>query len=144
GRCHGGPGRRGTLFLCTALQQRATVLQQNLPAMFLDTSHCCMEPLHTVAKTDAAETAERKGEEDMRSGFVSVAAVAAAVQFTPAAAVAQGSLNLICSADVVICELLENRFEKETGIDVNMVRMSSGEAYAKVRAEARNPKTDVW
>lgn len=103
-----------------------------------------MEPLHTVAKTEAAETAARKGEENMRSGFVAVAAVAAAVQFTPAAAVAQGSLNLICSADVVICELLENRFEKETGIDVNMVRMSSGEAYAKVRAEARNPKTDVW
>jgi len=24
------------------------------------------------------------------------------------------------------------------------VRMSSGEAYAKIRAEARNPKTDVW
>src|SRR5690606_13622665 len=125
GRCHGGPGRRGTLFLCTALQQRATVLQQNLPAMFLDTSHGCMEPLHTVAKTEAAETAARKGEENMRSGFVAVAAVAAAVQFTPAAAVAQGSLNPICSAAVGICELLENRFEEETGIGAKIGSASS-------------------
>lgn len=29
-------------------------------------------------------------------------------------------------------------------IDVNMVRLSSGEAYAKVRAEGRNPQTDLW
>ena len=25
-----------------------------------------------------------------------------------------------------------------------MVRLSSGETYAKIRAEARNPKTDIW
>lgn len=35
-------------------------------------------------------------------------------------------------------------FQKETGIKVNMVRLSSGETYAKIRAEARNPKTDIW
>ena len=29
-------------------------------------------------------------------------------------------------------------------IDVNMVRLSSGEAYAKIRAESRNPQTDLW
>jgi len=57
---------------------------------------------------------------------------------------AEGDLNLICSADVVICELLQETFQKETGISVNMVRLSSGETYAKVRAEARNPKTDIW
>ena len=54
------------------------------------------------------------------------------------------NLNLICSADVVICELMKGMFEKETGIQVNMVRLSSGETYAKIRAEARNPKTDIW
>src|SRR5690606_17207445 len=57
---------------------------------------------------------------------------------------AEGDLNLICSADVVICELLQGTFQKETGISVNMVRLSSGETYAKIRAEARNPKTDIW
>jgi iron(III) transport system substrate-binding protein len=57
---------------------------------------------------------------------------------------ADGSLNLICNADVAICELMKNQFEKDTSISVNMVRLSSGETYAKIRAEASNPKTDIW
>ncbi len=58
---------------------------------------------------------------------------------------AAGELNLICSADVVICEQIKGDFEKShSDIKVNMVRLSSGETYAKVRAEARNPKTDIW
>ncbi|MFD1882932.1 ABC transporter substrate-binding protein [Paracoccus pacificus] len=62
----------------------------------------------------------------------------------PAAAGA-AELNLICSADVVICERLVTEFEKtHSDIDVNMVRLSSGEAYAKIRAENRNPQTDLW
>jgi iron(III) transport system substrate-binding protein len=62
----------------------------------------------------------------------------------PCAAIA-GELNLICSADVVICERLVTEFEKtHADIDVNMVRLSSGESYAKIRAESRNPQTDLW
>ncbi|MBB3952722.1 ABC transporter substrate-binding protein [Aureimonas jatrophae] len=57
---------------------------------------------------------------------------------------AAGTLNLVCAADVKWCELMEREFEASHDIDVNMVRMSSGEAYARLRAEARNPKTDVW
>ena len=54
-------------------------------------------------------------------------------------------LNLICSADVVVCEMLVNQFEAtHSDIDVNMLRLSSGEAFAKVRAEGRNPQTDLW
>ncbi|MCQ2006149.1 ABC transporter substrate-binding protein [Rhizobium sp. NRK18] len=80
----------------------------------------------------------------MGSLKLAAASFAAGVTFYAYAAQAEGTLNLICSADVVICEMMTNSFEKETGIDVNMVRMSSGESYAKVRAEARNPKTDIW
>src|SRR5690606_40497972 len=79
----------------------------------------------------------------MRSAFL-VAALSAGVSSFAFSAQAAGTLNLICSADVVICEQMKNMFEKDTGIKVNMVRLSSGENYAKVRAEARNPKTDVW
>ena len=57
---------------------------------------------------------------------------------------AAGELNVICSADVVICEQMKGDFEKSHDIKVNMVRLSSGETYAKIRAEARNPKTDLW
>lgn len=61
-------------------------------------------------------------------------------------AVAQAAeLNLICSADVVICEKLVGAFSAgHPDIHVNMVRLSSGETYAKIRAEARNPQTDLW
>ncbi|WP_080875750.1 ABC transporter substrate-binding protein [Oceanobacillus timonensis] len=37
-----------------------------------------------------------------------------------------------------------NQFEEETGINVDMVRMSSGEVLAKVRAESNNPQADIW
>ncbi|KZK92645.1 putative binding protein component of ABC iron transporter precursor [Pseudovibrio sp. Ad5] len=53
-------------------------------------------------------------------------------------------LNVICSADNALCEKLAAKFEEKSGADVSMIRLSSGEAYAKIRAEARNPQTDVW
>lgn len=80
----------------------------------------------------------------MGSMKMAAATLAAGLTFFAFSAHADGSLNLICSADVVICEQMEGAFEKETGVSVNMVRLSSGETYAKIRAEARNPKTDIW
>jgi iron(III) transport system substrate-binding protein len=68
----------------------------------------------------------------------------ATTSLSAGAAFAAGDLNVICAADVVICEQMKSDFEKDHDIKVNMVRMSSGEAYAKIRAEARNPKTDLW
>lgn len=51
----------------------------------------------------------------------------------------------------VYCSILEEQcregtalFEKMTGIKVTMVRKSTGEVYAQIRAEAANPKGDVW
>ena len=35
-------------------------------------------------------------------------------------------------------------FEKETGIDVEWVRMSSGEVLARIEAEAANPQASMW
>src|SRR5688500_14484651 len=37
-----------------------------------------------------------------------------------------------------------NAFEKATGIKVLMTRKSSGEFYAQLKAEAANPRGDVW
>lgn len=68
----------------------------------------------------------------------------AGTSLSAGSAMAAGELNLICAADVVICEQMQGDFQKAHDIKVNMVRMSSGEAYAKIRAEARNPKTDLW
>ncbi|WP_280770591.1 ABC transporter substrate-binding protein [Salipaludibacillus daqingensis] len=37
-----------------------------------------------------------------------------------------------------------NQFEEDTGIDVDMIRMSAGEILARVRAEKNNPQADIW
>ncbi|QRZ12275.1 ABC transporter substrate-binding protein [Paracoccus methylovorus] len=74
-----------------------------------------------------------------------LAALAVSTAMLPAFAAGAAELNLICAADVVVCEKLVSAFEAEhSDISVNMVRLSSGETYAKIRAEARNPQTDLW
>lgn len=57
---------------------------------------------------------------------------------------AKRKLSLYCSAQVEWCQLLASEFQAETGISVSMTRKSSGEAYAQLWAERRNPKGDVW
>lgn len=53
-------------------------------------------------------------------------------------------LTLYCSADEEWCQLMSRGFEEATGINVDMTRKSSGETFAQVKAEAANPKGDVW
>ncbi|WP_166418746.1 ABC transporter substrate-binding protein [Cochlodiniinecator piscidefendens] len=54
-------------------------------------------------------------------------------------------LNVICSAEQEWCELMVAAFEAENpDTEVLMVRKSSGETLAQIRAEAGNPKIDVW
>ena len=53
-------------------------------------------------------------------------------------------LNVLCASDNDWCELMRTTFQKESGIEVSMVRKSSGEIYAQIRAESSNPKTDIW
>jgi iron(III) transport system substrate-binding protein len=60
------------------------------------------------------------------------------------AAQAQGQLNMYCTVQEEWCRATVNAFEKETGIKVNFTRKSSGELYAQVKAEAQNPRGDVW
>ncbi|MGY0219414.1 ABC transporter substrate-binding protein [Endozoicomonadaceae bacterium StTr2] len=74
----------------------------------------------------------------------SVLALALATSLTATGTLAKGRLNVLCSTDTEWCKLMETTFEKETGIKVSLVRKSSGEAFAQVRAEKRNPKIDIW
>ncbi len=53
-------------------------------------------------------------------------------------------LTFYCSAQEDWCQLMARSFEEASGIDVNMTRKSSGETFAQIRAEATNPKGDVW
>ena len=56
---------------------------------------------------------------------------------------ARDRLTLYCSPQIDWCQLMVKLFEKETGIKVAMTRKSSGETFAQIKAESRNPKGDT-
>jgi iron(III) transport system substrate-binding protein len=62
----------------------------------------------------------------------------------PGAAMAQGTLNLYCSVQIEWCQAIATNFQRETAIRVNMTQRGSGETLAAIRAEAQNPRGDVW
>ena len=72
-----------------------------------------------------------------------ISAVAFAAIFSAGSAFA-GELNVVCSNEQDWCDLMAGAFEEATGNSVAMVRKSTGETLAQVRAEAGNPKIDVW
>ena len=55
-----------------------------------------------------------------------------------------GTVNVICSTDQSWCDLAASEFRKATGIRVAQSHKGTGEALAQLRAEASNPKTDLW
>ena len=62
----------------------------------------------------------------------------------PWSAWAQGSLNLTCSVQIEWCQAAAVSFARDTGVKVSMTQRGSGEALATLRAEAQNPRSDVW
>ena len=72
-------------------------------------------------------------------GIVGAFALAA-----PLTAAAQGELVVYCTVQEEWCRPMVTAFEKATGIKVLMTRKSSGEFYAQLKAEAANPRGDIW
>ena len=62
----------------------------------------------------------------------------------PLAARAQGELVVYCTVQEEWCRPMVAAFEKKTGIKVLMTRKSAGEFYAQIKAEAANPRGDIW
>ncbi|MEO8487746.1 MAG: ABC transporter substrate-binding protein [Betaproteobacteria bacterium] len=71
-------------------------------------------------------------------------ALAAAALAAPLSAFAQGELVVYCTPQEEWCRPMVAAFEKQTGIKVLMTRKSSGEFYAQLKAEAANPRGDIW
>jgi iron(III) transport system substrate-binding protein len=72
-------------------------------------------------------------------------AAALALVISWGAAFAQtATVNAICSTDQSWCELAAQEFSRATGVRVLQTRKATGEALAQLRAEAANPKTDLW
>jgi len=71
-------------------------------------------------------------------------ALLAGVALRTMPAAAQGQVTMYCSILEEQCREGAAMFEKASGIKVLMVRKSTGESYATIKAEAANPKGDVW
>jgi iron(III) transport system substrate-binding protein len=70
--------------------------------------------------------------------------IAALALFGPTLVAAQGNLVVYCAVQEEWCRPMVAAFERKTGIKVAMTRKSSGEIYAQVKAEASNPRGDIW
>ena len=57
---------------------------------------------------------------------------------------AAGSLVVYCAVNEEWCRAASATYQKETGVKVDMTRMSAGEIYARLRAEKDNPQGDIW
>jgi iron(III) transport system substrate-binding protein len=55
-----------------------------------------------------------------------------------------GVVNALCSTDASWCEAAAAEFTRASGIKVNQAHKGTGEIAAQLRAEAANPKTDIW
>lgn len=55
-----------------------------------------------------------------------------------------GELRVLCTPEEPFCVAMVDAFQAETGIPTSYVRMSSGEALARLRAESAAPEFDVW
>jgi iron(III) transport system substrate-binding protein len=53
-------------------------------------------------------------------------------------------LNVLCTPQEEWCQGMKQEFEAKYNITVNYVRMSSGEALARLQSERDNPQFDVW
>lgn len=59
-------------------------------------------------------------------------------------AFAQGSVNVLCSAQVPWCEAIAASFHKETGVAVVITLKNADAALARLAAEKDDPGHDVW
>ena len=73
-----------------------------------------------------------------------VAFLALGLLLFPGAAAGQGSLTVYCSVQAEWCQAMANAFQRQTGIKVAVTQKGSGETLAQIKAEAANPKGDVW
>src|ERR1700751_3686919 len=72
------------------------------------------------------------------------AVLAALALCSPLGVAPPGELVVYCTVNEEWCRPMVAAFEKATGIKVLMTRKSSGEFYAQIKAEAANPRGDIW
>ncbi len=79
--------------------------------------------------------------------FLAVSVLAACQTAAPTDApveITDTELNVLCTPQEEWCQGMKQEFETLYGITVNYVRMSSGEALARIEAEKDAPTFDIW
>ncbi|MES0161827.1 MULTISPECIES: ABC transporter substrate-binding protein [unclassified Mesorhizobium] len=80
----------------------------------------------------------------LRAAWLGLGAALAMFGLAGAAQAADRSLTMYCAVDEAWCRAMATTYQKETGVSVDMTRMSAGEIYARLRAEKDNPQADIW
>ena len=70
--------------------------------------------------------------------------VATAVPTATAPVITDTELNVLCTPQEEWCQGMKQEFEAKYAITVNYVRMSAGEALARIVAEKDAPTFDIW
>ena len=79
----------------------------------------------------------------MKKTLLKMSATAIAAGTLAAPAFSQ-QVNAFCSTNQSWCEMAAAEFTKSTGIKVVQTHLGTGEALVRLKAEAANPKTDIW
>ena len=95
-----------------------------------------------MMKSILSERADMTLMTSVRSLFASAACLLSV--YSPVANAQEQQLNILCSVQSDWCNLIQVTFPRVTGIKVNILQRSTGEALAQVNAEKANPKIDIW
>jgi iron(III) transport system substrate-binding protein len=76
--------------------------------------------------------------------IIAVAAIALALAALPVFAKPGQTVVVYSSVDEVNAKKILDSFTADTGTAVQFVQLSSGPAYARIKAESNNPQADVW
>jgi iron(III) transport system substrate-binding protein len=77
--------------------------------------------------------------------MVGLVAATAAAQTAGKRPELSGTLNLLCTPQLVWCEGMKTEFQKVyPRVTVEFVRLSSGESLTRLRNERANPQFDIW
>ena len=79
----------------------------------------------------------------MRRWLIPVVVIIGLLQ-GPLVAAPAGKVVVLCSPDPAWCELVQQEYARQTGVQLDYLRLSAGEALARLRAERQNPSFDVW
>lgn len=76
--------------------------------------------------------------------FIVLSVLAALLVLSIAPVFAQDTLTVLCTPQEDWCVAMTQAFQEATGIQTSYVRLSSGEALARINATSDNPEFSVW